>query len=124
MRRLIAAVAVTTLLIGTVAPAAHAGGPNDAARALASFAAFHQAMFSVFVAPLLFPPPVVVVRPEVVYRPVVAPPPAVVYAAPAPRAYPAVVPYPHGRYETRFRGHRYVRVWVPAVPPPPPPFAR
>ena len=81
MRRLIAAVAVTTLLIGTVAPAAHAGGPNDAARALASFAAFHQAMFSAFVAPLLFPPPVVVVRPEVVYRPV-APPPAVVYAAP------------------------------------------
>ena len=34
MRRLIAAVAVTTLLIGTLAPAAHAGGPNDAARAL------------------------------------------------------------------------------------------
>src|SRR4030095_14809024 len=121
MRRLIAAVAVTTLLIGTVAPAAHAGGPNDAARALASFAAFHQAMFSAFVAPLLFPPPVVVVRPEVVYRPG-APPPAVVYAAPAPRAYPAVVQYPHGRYERMYRGHRYV--WVPAVPPPPPPLAR
>jgi hypothetical protein len=122
MRRLIAAVAVTTLLIGTVAPAAHAGGPNDAARALASFAAFHQAMFAAFVAPMLFPPPVVVVRPEVVYRPVVAPPPAVVYAAPAPRAYPVVAQYPHGRYERIYRGHRYV--WVPAVPPPPPPFAR
>jgi hypothetical protein len=121
MRRLIAAVAVTTLSIGTVAPAAHAGGPNDAARALASFAVFHHAMFSAFVAPLLFPPPVVVVRPPVVYRPVVAPPPAVVYAAPA---YPTVAQYPHRRYETRFRGHRYVRVWVPAVPPPPPPFAR
>jgi hypothetical protein len=123
MRRLIAAVAVTTtLLIGTVAPAAHAGGPNDAARALASFAAFHQVMFSAFVAPLLFPPPVVVVRPEVVYRPVGPPPPAVVYAPPAPRAYPVVAQYPHGRYERVYRGHRYV--WVPAVPPPPPPFAR
>jgi hypothetical protein len=122
MRRLIAAVAVTTLLIGTVAPAAHAGGPDDAARALASFAAFHQVMFSAFVAPLLFPPPVVVVRPEVVYRPVVARPPAVVYAAPAPRAYPAVVPYPHGRYERMYRGHRYAG--VPAVPPPPPRWAR
>jgi hypothetical protein len=122
MRRLIAAVAVTTLLIGTVAPAAHAGGPNDAARALVSFAAFHQVMFSAFVAPLMFPPPVVVVRPEVVYRPVVAPPPAVVYAPRAPRAYPVVVQYPHGRYERMYRGHRYIG--VPAVPPPPPPFAR
>ena len=123
MRRLIAAVAIATLFIGTVAPAAHAGGPNDAARALASFAAFHHVMFSAFVAPLLFPPPpVVVVRPEVVYRPVVAPPPAVVYAPPAPRAYPVVAQYPHGRYERVYRGHRYV--WVPVVPPPPPPFAR
>src|SRR4030095_4904227 len=99
MRRLIAAVAVTTLLIGTVAPAAHAGGPNDAARAFGSLGDFHQVMFSACVAPLLFPPPVVVVRPEVVYRPVVAPPPAVVYAPRAPRAYPVVVQYPPRRDE-------------------------
>lgn len=122
MKRLVAAVAVTTLFIGALAPSAHAGGPNDGARALAAFAAFHQAMFSAFVAPLLFPPPVVVVRPEVVYRPVVARPPAVVYAPPAPRRYPVAAQYPHGRYERVYRGHRYVR--VPAVPPPPPPFAR
>lgn len=121
MRRLIASVAIVALLIGIAVPAAHAGSSvhHDVALGLASFAAFHAFV----VGPLLFPRPPVVVHREVVYRPVVAPPPAVVYAAPAP-AYPAVVHYPHGRYELRVRGPRSVWVWIPAVPPPPPPFAR
>ena len=126
MRRLIASIAVITLLIGALAPAAHAGGSRDVAVGLASFVAFHHLV----VGSLLFPRPAVVVHrppvvvhPAVVYRPVVAPPPPVAYAAPAP-AYPAVVQYPHGRYELRVRGPRQVWVWIPAVPPPPPPFAR
>jgi hypothetical protein len=118
MRRLIASVAVIALLIGAAAPAAHAGSSRDVAVGLASFAAFHHLV----VGSLLFPRPAVVVHREVVYRLVVAPPPPVAYAAPAP-AYPAVVQYPHGRYELRVRGPRYVWVWIPAVPPPPPPFA-
>lgn len=123
MRRLIATVVAITLLIGAAAPAAHAGGSGKAAAhaalGLASFAVFHQLV----VAPLLFPRPAVVVHREVVYQPVVAPPPPVAYAAPAP-VYPAVVQYPHGRYELRVRGPQQVWVWIPAVPPPPPPFAR
>jgi hypothetical protein len=123
MRRLIASVAIIGLLIGVAAPAAQAGSSHDVALGLASFAAFHAFV----VAPLLFPPPAVVVRPpavvvprEVVYRPVVAPPPPVVYAAPAP-AYSTEVQYPHGRYELRARGPHYMWVSIPAVPPPPPP---
>ena len=42
MRRIIASVAMVALLIGTAAPAAHAGGSTDAALGLASFAVFNQ----------------------------------------------------------------------------------
>jgi len=118
MRRIIASVAMVALLIGTAAPAAHAGGSTDAALGLASFAVFNQLFGGAF-----HHRPAVVRR-EVVYQQVVAPPPMVVYAAPAPApAYPTVVQYPHGRYELRFTGQQYIWVWIPAVPavPPPPP---
>jgi hypothetical protein len=126
MRRLIAAVLVVALLLAVWTPVVHAGTSTDIALGLASFAVFNQV-----VAPLIRPRHAeggwhrrqvvhtVVTRPAVVY-------PAPVYAAPvplppAPAPQPAVVQYPHGRYELRLHGAQYVWVWLPAVPPPPPP---
>jgi len=124
MRRVIAVFALAATLLGVSAPAAQAGTSTDIALGLASFAVFNQV-----VGPLFHPAHVGGYHErEVVYRTVVrepqviyAPPAPVVYAAPAPPApYPTVVQYPHGRYELRLQGARYVWVWIPAVPPPPP----
>jgi hypothetical protein len=132
MRRLIAGLLVAPLLLLASAPVAHAGARTDIALGLASFAVFNQ-----IVAPLIAPPvfrrevvytsapPVAVYAPPPVY---VAAPPAVVYSSrpvvyagpPAPPP-PAVVRYPHGRYELQLQGRQYVWVWIPAVTPPPPP---
>jgi hypothetical protein len=125
MRRTIACVVVAALLLVAWTPVAHAGTSTDVALGLASFAVFNQVVGS-----FLRPHPVETYRPyhhrHIVYRPVVAPP-RVIYASPAPvvtgAPYPAVIQYPHGRYELQLHGYQYVWVWIPSVPtvPPPPP---
>jgi len=129
MRRVIAVSALAATLLGVSAPPAHAGKSTDIALGLASFAVFNQV-----VGPFLnghraeagyrhrrhVVYKTVVQEPRVIYE---APAP-VVYVAPAPPpAYPTVVQYPHGRYELRLQGAQYMWVWIPAVPPLPPPPA-
>jgi hypothetical protein len=119
MRSSVAGAVLVTLLIG-LAPPARAGSATDIALGLASFAVFNQV-----VAPLLRPE-TVVRRREVIYHQhptvVYAPPPPVIVQPPASSLpSPAVVQYPHGRYELRLEGLQYVWVWIPTVSPPPPP---
>ncbi len=124
MRRLIALVLVSALMVGLAAPAAYAGGntAQNVALGLASFAVFNQ-----LVGPLLHPRPVHA-APVYVSQPVyVTPPQQVVYATPPqvvvvlqPPPTPTVVYYPHGRYELRANGTQYYWVWIPNPPPPPP----
>jgi len=113
---------VVPLMVGLMAPAAHAGSSTNVALGLASFAVFNQ-LFG----PLLHPRPVhAVTTQSVVYTtPVVyaTPPPVVVVKpAPPPPPIPTVVQYPHGRYELRGDGTtiQYHWVWIPNPPPPPP----
>ncbi len=115
MARLIAILLVSVLLVGSMAPAASAGGGTAAnvALGLASFAVFNQ-LFG----PVLSPRPVYAAP---VY--LAAPPYQVIYAAPPPSVVlqppPTVVYYPHGRYELRASGTQYFWVWIPNPPPPP-----
>jgi len=124
MRRLIALVVATTLMVAVSAPAARAGTATDVALGLASFAVFNQ-----IVKPLLHPKPAHAV-PAVTTQPVIYTTPAV-YTVPAqvtvvtplpPPSVPTVVQYPHGRYELRGDGvtTQYQWVWIPNPPPPPP----
>jgi hypothetical protein len=124
MRRLIALVLASALLLGVSAPAAHAGDVGkNVALGLASFAVFNQ-----LVGPLLYQQHrPAYARTKVVYAtpspPVVyAPPPSYVVVQPPPPP-PSVVYYPHGRYELRGDGYTYHWVWIPNPPPPPPPPA-
>jgi hypothetical protein len=145
MRRLLIAVIVAALVVGLVAPVAHARHSTAAnvALGLAAFAVFNQ-----IVSPILHPRvhthtyvveavPVVSARPIFHYPPpavypvpaqpvVVAPPPpqqSVIVTPPSPPALQTVVQYPHGRHELRGDGIKepYVWVWIPSPPPPPPP---
>jgi len=124
MRRLIALVLVVALMVGGLAPAAHAGKATEIALGLASFAVFNQ-----IVRPLLHQKPayarevgttqpVVYTTPTTVYTV----PAQVVVVKPAPPPVPTVVQYPHGRYELRGDGVtiQYHWVWIPNPPPPPP----
>jgi hypothetical protein len=132
MRRVLAVLLVTTFVVATAAPAAHAGGHGVArvAIGLAAFAIFAPLIIVgealAQIAP--YPAPAIVVAPPSAYY---APPPA--YSAPAPTysALPAPlvqreVVYPHGKYVLYGDGVRQAWQWVwvpavPAVPPPPPP---
>lgn len=124
MRRIVALVLVVALIVAVTAPAAHAGGSAaaNAALGLASFAVFTQLVGAIFAPRPVYggyPAPVVA---QPVYREVIytTPRPAV-----APSPTPAVVHYPHGRYELRGDGISvaYQWVWIPNPPPPPPPPA-
>lgn len=127
MRRLLALLVVVTLILGGMAPAAHAGSSTDIALGLASFAVFNQ-----LVRPLFYhqhhwvtPHTVVYTTPTIYTTRTIytAPPVLMVPAPPPPPASPAVVHYPHGRYELRGDGVTtpYQWVWIPNPPPPPPP---
>ncbi len=126
MARLIAILLVSAVLVGSVAPAASAGGrtATNVALGLASFAVFNQ-LFG----PVLFPRPVfatpvypapvyVAAPPQVIY----APPPQLTFVPPPTPAPPTVIQYPHGRYELRGDGvtMAYQWVWIPSPPPAPP----
>lgn len=122
MRRMLALLVVVTLILGGIAPVAHAGSSTDIALGLASFAVFNQ-----LVRPFLDYPHGHHHR-TVVYttRTIYATPPHYVVAVPAPPpppVFPTVVQYPHGRYELRGDGVSiaYQWVWIPNPPPPPPP---
>ena len=133
MRRLVAVVVLGTLLVGTVAAPAYAGGAAyDAALAFGAFALFTQILLAPFLVRPLYaaPAPVAYASPPAVYAsvtPTYAAP--TTYAAPsAPRVLVAreVVVHPHGRYVLRGDGVTlaYQWVWVPSPPagaPPPPP---
>ncbi len=121
MARLIAILLVSALAIGSMAPAAFAGGrtATNVALGLASFAVFNQ-LFG----PALYPRPVysapvyVAAPPQVIY----APPPQLMVVQPPAPAPPTVIQYPHGRYELRGDGvtTAYQWVWIPNPPPAPP----
>jgi len=144
MRRILAVLLVAVFLVGSAAPAAHAGG-HGPGRNVIGLAAF--ALFAPFIivgevlahtvprvvvapAPVYYPPAPVYQTPAPVYY---SPPPAYsaapayvhrAYAAPAP-AQPRVILYPHGRYVLRGDGAvtAYQWVWIPNPPIPPPPAA-
>src|SRR5574337_1265142 len=126
MRHVRAAVLGTTLMLGLMPLAAHAGSGTDVALGLASFAVFNQVfapLFAprpVYAVPVVAPPPVVYSPYPLVYTypPVYTVPSQVVVTAPMP----TVVQYPHGRYELRGDGVTipYQWVWIPNPPPPPP----
>ena len=130
MRRILAVLLVVVFLVGSAAPAAHAGGhgPGRSVIGLAAFALF--APFIIVGEVLAHTVPRVVVAPAPVYYPpppAYSAPPAYVhqaYAAPAP-AQPRVIQYPHGRYVLRGDGSvtAYQWVWIPNPPIPPPPAA-
>ena len=128
MRRLRVLFLSIALLVGAMPPAAHAGAGTDVALGLASFAVFNQ-VFSPLFAPRGYAAPVVVTQPVIYYSYPTVYTAVPVYAVPAQvlavPAAPAVVQYPHGRYELRGDGVTtlYFWVWIPNPPPPPPPPA-
>jgi hypothetical protein len=130
MRRCLTVVVLGTLLLGALAPPAHAGGAAyDVFLALSAFALFTNLVLAPLLARPVYagPPPV----PPAVYA---APPsagasPAVEVVrspAPTPRATGELV-LPHGRYVLQGDGVTvtYHWMWVPApprgTPPAPPP---
>ncbi|MGH7389790.1 MAG: hypothetical protein ACREM3_10075 [Candidatus Rokuibacteriota bacterium] len=125
MRRLLAPILVAVLLLGLAVPA-QAGGAATAALALASFAVFNQLVFALSYPPPVYAAPVYGYGAPAVYpyarypaygtypaSPVYGPPYASA-ARPAPVAppAPAVVHYPHGRYELRGDGITAAYQWV------------
>lgn len=139
MKKLVTIVALGALLVGLVAPPAHAHG--GAALALAAFTAFNLlflpfALAATVLAPPVYAPPVVFPSPAFVSRPVA---PGVVFARPAivsspvatpasnPRAWTAPaasavsreVVYAHGRYVLFGDGvsQPFQWIWVPNPPP-------
>jgi hypothetical protein len=133
MRRLVAAVALGTMLVGMVVTPAHAGGAaRDALLAFGAFTLFTQFLLAPFLVRPFYaaPAPVAYASPPAVYATATA-----TYAAPTTYAPPAaprvlvareVVVHPHGRYVLRGDGVTvaYQWIWVPSPPtgaPPPPP---
>ena len=121
MRRLVLVCLVAILIVGMVAPLAHAGSSTDVALGLAAFAVFNQIVGpflhqpqarAAYAVPLYHHHYVVYTTRQVVYT---SPPPP-------PPSLPTVVQYPHGRYELRGDGWTtaYHWVWIPNPPPPPP----
>ncbi len=133
-RRLLGVVLIAVLLLGVAVPA-HAGVAGDVALGLAAFAVFNQLVFAAhaytyppaYAYPsaaypvYAYPTGVYASAPVVYTSPRVVTSPPVVVASPSA---PAVVRYPHGRWELRGDGVgvAYQWVWIPApLPPPPPP---
>jgi hypothetical protein len=132
MRRLLATLLLAAALVGAVPRPAQAGSTAaNVALGLAAFAVF-SGILAAGLHPVYAAPPVVVHAPPPVYpapvyaSPVYAAPlaahagPPVVLRPPAPRP-PAIVDYPHGRWELRGDGLSvaYHWVWIPKPPPPP-----
>jgi hypothetical protein len=121
MKKLVAVVALGTMLIGASAMPAHAGGAVDAALALGAFAVFNQLfLLPALARPVYAAPPAVYTSPAPVY----ASAPAVSYAPPPrPPAIEREVVYPHGRHVLLGDGVTvaYRWVWVPNPPSGPPP---
>jgi hypothetical protein len=144
MRRLLAVTLLIGLLLGMAPTPVHAGGTTAAvALGLASFAVFNQIVGAAYYRPwpaygyggpwaypyaspypyaypysysyVVSPPQVVYTAPQVVYQQ-----PQV--ATPLP-AIQRTVEFPHGRYELRGDGVTvaYQWIWIPKVPPVPPP---
>ena len=128
MKKLVAVVALGTMLIGFSPMPAHAGGGVHAALALGAFVVLSPLLLLGALAQPIYaaPPPVVYTAPPAVYAP--APAYSATYYAPAPRP-PAItreVVYSNGRHVLLGDGVSvaYRWVWVPNPPagsPPPPP---
>ncbi len=118
MKKVVAVVALVTMLIAVSPLAAQAHGAAAAALALGAFATF-----AVLTAPFW----ALAAQPVYVYpTPTYAPAQPVSYSAPPAPATPAVqreVVYPHGRHVLYGDGvtTAYQWVWVPNPPAPPPP---
>ncbi|HEU4368617.1 MAG TPA: hypothetical protein VFV05_10375 [Methylomirabilota bacterium] len=125
MKKLLAAAALGTTLIGASPALSHASAAVDAALALGAFAVFNQLFLAPFWARPVYaaPAPVTYTTPAPVY----APGPATYYpASPRPPLVNREVVYPHGRYVLTGDGVTvaYQWFWVPNPPagaPPPPP---
>ena len=125
MKKLVAIVALGALLVGLVAPPAHAHG--GAVLALAAFTAFNLLFLPfafaaavltppVYAPPAIFPSPVAISRPAA-FAPAVN---ARVASAPAAPALSREVVYAHGRYVLYGDGmsRPFQWIWVPNPPPP------
>jgi hypothetical protein len=134
MRRWLAAVVLGTLLLGTLAPPAHAGGAAyDVFLALSAFALFTNLVLAPLLArPVYAAPPAVVYlgAPAVSATPVGGPAPGAAaggWSPPPSGATTELVVSPHGRYVLQGDGVTvtYHWMWVPApprgTPPAPPP---
>ena len=125
MRRIIAVLALGTMLVGLYPTATRADAATDAALALGAFAVFNRLWAHAYLEYGYGWPYGHVVRPYPYH-----PPPAV-YSAPAQSSVPLVqreVVFSHGRYVLRGDGvtEPYQWLWVPNPPPPPalPPAAQ
>jgi len=129
MRRIIAVLALGTMLVGLYPTPTRADAATDAALALGAFAVFNQLWAHSYWGYGYGGPYGYVVRPYAYPYPYYPPP--VVYSAPAQPSVPLVqreVVFPHGRYVLRGDGvtEPYQWLWVPNPPPPPalPPAAQ
>ena len=131
MRRLIAILALGSMLVGLVPAPARADAATDAALALGAFAVFSQLWGHAYWR-YGYGWPYGYVRPYPYYAYPYYPPP-VVYGAPPEASAAASQPsaplvqrevvFPHGRYVLRGDGvtEAYQWLWVPNPPPPPVP---
>jgi hypothetical protein len=130
MKRLMATVALGTVLMGLVLSPAHAGAATDAALALGAFAVFNQLWAPAYWGygyawPYGYP----AVLPYPYYAYPYYPPPVFSSPPPSPPSVPLVqreVLFPHGLYVLKGDGvtEPYQWLWVPnppALPVPPPP---
>jgi hypothetical protein len=125
MKKLVAIVALGALLVGLVAPPAHAHG--GAVLALAAFTAFNLlflpfALAAAVLTPPVYAPPAVFPSPALISRPVAFAPAvnARVSSAPVAPAFSREVVYAHGRYVLYGDGvsRPFQWIWIPNSPPP------